>query len=70
MTLPIRLTDAQMREVQQIALGVPYHLRAAYLQEVAAVLRNNGPLGDGLVHRVARAVAHQIAWNAARSAKD
>jgi hypothetical protein len=65
---PIALTDAQLREIQTIALGVPYHLRDAYLQQVAAVLRNKVDLGDGTVNRVARAIANQIRWDA--TAKD
>jgi hypothetical protein len=65
---PLRLSDRQLREIQTIALGVPYHLRDAYLQEVASVLRDKGPLGDGIVHRTARAIAAQIRWNAARTA--
>jgi hypothetical protein len=47
---------------------VPYDLRALYLQQVAAILRDKAPLGDGVVHRVCRAVAHQITWDAARTA--
>jgi hypothetical protein len=70
MTVPIALTDAQLREIQTIALGVPYDLRGAYLQGVADVLRDKGPLGDGVVHRVCRAVAHTIIWDAARTAND
>lgn len=67
---PLALSDAQMREIQIIALGVPYHLRGAYFQEVAAMLRNKDHLGDGAIHRVCRAVAHTIIWNTARSAND
>jgi hypothetical protein len=67
---PIALSDAQLAEVQQIALGVPYHLRSVYLQEVAAVLRDKGTLGDGIVHRVCRAVAHTLIWDAARAANE
>jgi hypothetical protein len=68
MTLPIALTDRQLREVQTIALGVPYHLRARYLEEVAALLRDKGDLGDGMVHRVARAIANRIVWDSGRTA--
>jgi hypothetical protein len=65
---PIALTDAQLREIQTIALGVPHHLRSAFLQEVATMLRDKGDLGDGVINRVCRAVAHQLIWDAARSA--
>jgi hypothetical protein len=67
---PIALTDEQLREIQAIALGVPYHLRDAYLQQVAAVLRDKDHLGDGVIHRVARAIANQIRWDATRTAND
>ena len=52
---PIALTDAQLREIQSIAFSVPHHLRAAYLQQVATVLRDKDNLGDGVIHRVALA---------------
>jgi len=67
----IRLSDSQLREIQTIALGVPYDLRARYLQEVATMLRElsqMADLGDGSVHRVARIVANRITWNAGRTA--
>jgi hypothetical protein len=67
---PIRLTDAQMREVQAAAQTIPWELRDRYLTEVAAMLRDKGSLGDGLVHRVCRAVANQIIWDAGRRALD
>jgi hypothetical protein len=53
MTLPIALTDAQLREVQQAAQMVPYDLRAAFLERLALELREHQELGDGLVHRTA-----------------
>jgi hypothetical protein len=68
MSSPIALSDAQMREIQNVALGVPYELRDRYLTEVAAMLRDKGPLGDGLVHRVCRAIANRIIWDAGRRA--
>jgi len=36
---PIRLTDSQLREVQHAAQMVPYDLRSAFLEQVAAELR-------------------------------
>jgi hypothetical protein len=63
----LALTDAQLREVRQAALTVPYHLRASFLQQVAAELRGKD-LGDGMVHKVAYQVARSITWNSGRSA--
>jgi len=71
MTSPIALSDHQLREIQTIALSVPYDLRGLYLQEVATMLRElsqMADLGDGSVHRIARIVANRITWNAGRSA--
>jgi hypothetical protein len=64
---PIALTDRQLREVRQAAQTVPYDLRPAYLERVAAELQGQD-LGDGLVHRVAYAVAREITWSAGRMA--
>jgi hypothetical protein len=64
---PIRLTDEQMREVQQAAAIVPYDLRQTFLERLALELRDKD-LGDGLVHRVAHAVARDITWTAGRTA--
>jgi hypothetical protein len=60
---PIRLTDSQLCEVQHAALMVPYDLRPAFLEWVAAELRAKD-LGDGLVHRVPYEVARSITWDA------
>ena len=68
MTQPLRLTGNQLREIQNIALGVPYDQRARFLEEVAALLRGKADLGDGSVHRIARAVANRILWDHGRSA--
>jgi len=56
---PIALTDAQMREIQQAGQLVPYDLRGAFLEQVAAELRGKA-LGDGIVHRVAYDVARTL----------
>ena len=64
----IRLTDAQLREVQQAAQMVPYDLRAAFLERLALELREHQELGDGLVHRTAYAVAREITWTVGRMA--
>ena len=64
---PIRLTDEQMREVQQAAAIVPYDLRQTFLERLALELRDKD-LGDGLVHRVAYEVARDITWTAGRTA--
>lgn len=63
----VRLTDSELREVQQAALTVPYDLRPAFLERLALELRGRD-LGDGLVHRVAYEVAREIAWGAERAA--
>ena len=62
----IRLTDAQLHKLMQAAQTVPYDLRSAFLEQVAAELRGRGNLGDGLVHRIAYEVARSITWNAGR----
>jgi hypothetical protein len=46
---------------------VPYDLRGAFLERVAAELHGKD-LGDGLVHRVAYEVARSITWDAGRTA--
>jgi hypothetical protein len=65
MTPPIALTDTQLREVQAAAQMVPYDLRSVFLEQVMTELRGKD-LGDGLVHRVAYAVARSITWTAGR----
>jgi len=67
MTLPVRLSDRQLYEVQQAALSVPYDLRGVFLERVAAELRGRD-LGDGLVHRIAYEVARELTWNSDRAA--
>jgi len=47
---------------------VPFDLRQAFLELVAAELRGREILGDGTVHRVACEVARTIAWDAERTA--
>jgi hypothetical protein len=42
---------------------VPYDLRPAFLERVAAELRGKD-LGDGLVHRRAYETARSITWDA------
>jgi hypothetical protein len=64
---PIRLTDTQLREVQQAALMVPIELRGLYLERVADQLRGKD-LGDGFVHRVAYEVARSLVWDTGRMA--
>jgi hypothetical protein len=59
----LRLTDAQLREIQRLALAVPHHLRAAFLHQIAAAL-DGKVIGDGAVHRAARHIARSLAWNA------
>jgi hypothetical protein len=63
----IHLTDAQLREVRQAALMVPYDLRPTFLERLAAELRGKD-LGDGLVHRVAYQVARAVTWESEQSA--
>ena len=65
---PIALSDAELAEVMQAARLVPHDLRQAYLEQVAAELRGREILGDGVVHRVAFAVARTITWDADRAA--
>jgi hypothetical protein len=61
------LTDAQLREVRQAAQMVPYELRQTFLERLAIELRGKD-LGDGLVHRIAFAVARAVTWDAERAA--
>jgi hypothetical protein len=63
----IRLTDAQLREVQQAAQMVPLDLRQTFLERLALELRGK-ELGDGIIHRVAYSVARSIVWDAGRMA--
>jgi hypothetical protein len=65
---PIRLTDSQLRELMLAARMVPFDLRQAFLELVAAELRGREILGDGTVHRVACEVARTIARDAERTA--
>lgn len=67
--MPIRLSDAELRELMQAAQTVPYDLRRTFLERVAAALRDKD-LGDGLVHRIAHQIASEIIWNAGRRAVD
>src|SRR5262249_38706063 len=62
---PIALTDSELREVQQAAQMVPYERRQAFLERLASELRGK-VLGDGLVHKLAYAVAREIAWDVDR----
>lgn len=66
---PIALTDAQLREIHAAAAIVPWDLRPAFLEQVFAALRGKDlSTADGLVHRVAHAVAHEITSAARRTA--
>jgi hypothetical protein len=65
---PLRLTDAQLREVRQAALMVPHDLRSVFLERLALALRGQGELGDGVVHRVAYEVARVVVWDSERVA--
>jgi hypothetical protein len=65
---PLGLSDSQMHELMQAAQSVPSDLRHIFLQRVADELRGK-PLGEGLVHRVAFAVAKTLAWDADRTAQ-
>jgi len=65
---PLRLTGPQMREIHQAAAMVPWELRGVYLERLANELRGQGELGDGLVHRVAHAIAREITRTARRTA--
>jgi hypothetical protein len=67
MTLPIRLSDAQLREVQAAAAMVPWDLRPAFLERLALQLRGKD-LGDGLVHRLSYQVARAIVWETEQTA--
>jgi len=64
--MPIRLSDAELRELMQAAQMMPFDLRDAFLARVAAELRGKD-LGDGLVHRTAYSVARAILWDAERA---
>jgi len=64
---PLRLSDAQLREIQAAALMVPHDLRGAFLQRLALELEGK-VLGDGTVHRAAYAVARALVFDAGRTA--
>jgi hypothetical protein len=63
----VRLTDNQLHEVQAAAQMVPWHLRADFLERVAAKLHGQD-LGDGLVHRIAYEVARTMIWETEQTA--
>jgi hypothetical protein len=65
---PLGFSSSQMHELMQAAQSVPPDLRHAFLQCVAEELRGKA-LGEGLVHRVAFAVAKSLAWDADRTAQ-
>jgi hypothetical protein len=48
---PLALSDDQLTAIMQAAAPLPFHRRAAFLEEIAAQLRGR-EIGDGLVHRV------------------
>jgi len=56
MTPPIALTDSELHELRQIAETIPWDLRPDFLERVAAKLQGQD-IGDGVVHRVCRAVS-------------
>jgi hypothetical protein len=65
---PLRLSDRQLAEIRQAAQTVPWDLRPAYLERVAAELRGMDLAGaDGLVHKIAYQVARSIIWTAGRT---
>jgi len=57
------ISDAELRELMQVAAMAPFDLREIFLTRVAAELRGED-LGDGLVHRVAYGVAREFACDA------
>jgi hypothetical protein len=59
MGAPLRLTDAQLRDVRAAAFQLPVKLRHAYLCEVADALAGTD-FDDGTVHRAARSAAGRI----------
>jgi hypothetical protein len=64
--MPIRLTDAELRELMQAAQMMPFDLRDAFLARVAAERRGK-LLATGL-YRLAYSVARSITWDAGRTA--
>jgi hypothetical protein len=67
MQAPIRLTTAQLGQVEQAATPVPHALRSTFLQALAALLvpDGDGAVGDGALWRAAlqaqRQVLHPVA---------
>jgi uncharacterized protein (DUF2336 family) len=55
------LSPSQLRELMVVAQTVPVALRQAFFARVGEQLRGHEL---GLLHRVAHAVARELAWNA------
>jgi hypothetical protein len=69
MTLPIRLSDRQLHEVQQAAQMVPFDLRPAFLERLALELRGKDlASADGLIHHTAYRIARSIVWESEQTA--
>ena len=60
---PLQLTDAEMSVLRRLAEPLDYQRRPQFLQEVAVELearRQAGEIGEGAVHRVARALQRKF----------
>jgi hypothetical protein len=60
---PLQLSDDEMTVLMSLAAPIAQHLRPQFLQAVAeelAAKRQAGEIGEGLVHRTARAVQRQF----------
>jgi len=62
--MALALSDDCLREVLAAAAMVPVGRRGAFLERLAQELANQPAVGPGLVHRIAYAVAREIAWDA------
>jgi hypothetical protein len=56
----LKLTDAQLTTLREIATLIPRAQRPTFLQHVAAALQGNSDPGDGDVNRAARAAARRV----------
>jgi hypothetical protein len=66
MSLPIALTDAQLKQIKLSAFQIPYSLRGAYLRRLAELLPR--AFGDADVWRASHQAAREIMRTSDRTA--
>lgn len=56
----LNLSDSQITAIMAACQPLPPRLRSAFLEQVAVTLSGCGELGDGVVHRVVKALQRQF----------